>query len=206
MSGNVISNLADATAADHALNRGVADARYVAAADAALFLRTTGGTMTGPLQLNFNAAQPQDAVNKAYADALRSPTVVQDVTQSVDAPANGNWVTLGVVRIIINRAGPSLLAIAVACNVTGVNNVGGADVRIGGALGLGIVPVRRVFVYGAGATACGFAAVLYLPITTGGTIDVRLKCDRSASARRRSSPSSAAARRKTCARRSSSPT
>ena len=40
MSGNVISDLADATAADHALSRGAADARYLQPADAdAAYLR-----------------------------------------------------------------------------------------------------------------------------------------------------------------------
>ena len=77
MQGNVISNLADATAADHALNRGVADARYVPAADGALFLRTTGGAMTGPLQLMFTPALDTDAANKIYVDTRRAPTVVQ---------------------------------------------------------------------------------------------------------------------------------
>ena len=57
MRGNVISNLADATAADHALSRGAADARYLqpAAADA-LYLRTPAVAYDVPANVNVPAS------------------------------------------------------------------------------------------------------------------------------------------------------
>ena len=82
--------------------------------------------------------------------------------------------SLAVVRAIVTRPGPSMLAVTVACNVTNITNIGAADVRIAGALGVGVVPIRRVWIYGGGAEATGFNAVLYVP-NTGGTIDVQVE-------------------------------
>ena len=178
MQGNVISNLADATAADHALNRGAADARYVPAADAALYLRTTGGTMTGPLQLTFPPNLAADAVPKSYVDNLRALTALFNVPGNINIPVTGAWVQIGVVRIIVNRAVASLLAVTVALNIENMNpSIGFADVRIAGALGVGIAAQRRGWIYGEGAVglASGFTAALYIPIATGGTFDVQVE-------------------------------
>jgi hypothetical protein len=177
MSGNVISNLADATAADHALSRGAADARYAAAADAALFLRTTGGTMTGPLQLTVLPTLAGDAVPKSYVDNLRAPAAIFDVPGNINVAATGAWIQIGVVRIIVTRGGASLLAVTVALNIQNMNpSIGFADVRIAGALGIGIAAQRRGWIYGeSGGPGSGFTTALYIPVPNGGTFDVQVE-------------------------------
>lgn len=155
---NRIMNVADATAADDALNQRSADAR---------FIRTIGGRMAGALALDYNPVLGTDAVHKAYVDQRHAPPVAFDVPADFAVAADSAWHTLAEVPFAIPRAGNSLIMVTVSCNLYGINNVGSVAIRLPG------TPERRVFVFGTAANtdSTGFTVNLHAQVT-GATMSI----------------------------------
>ena len=169
LTGQRVTSLGDPTTATDALNLRSADARYLGLA--------AGGIVTGPVQFLFNPAVDNDAVTKGYVDRslrdYRAPPVVYDVPADVPVGLTDTWASIGVVRIILPRAGNSRIAVAVECNAKDVSaTIAFGDVRLSGVQTNTGAIIRRVWIYGApGLPACGFTATLYTEVT-GGTVDV----------------------------------